>query len=205
MLMLWRQIVAKLFRRCVKSRGAGTSCIPPIGLSTHTASLNNFVKEQGCLCRVKTKTFKAGAALECRSPWVWFKSDYNDAQVYSDSAVGDWYWSTCVLTCFRDHKMGLFSLHLPTDGRKTKKKKKSILGGFTVCSRSLSHAMKLTARRRQLNQRSAISPAGGVVTCGGGIVGSPPLSASRLGNMVQSETFGFRINAFKFSSISSDH
>lgn len=161
MLMLWRQIVAKLFRRCVKSRGAGTSCIPPIGLSTHTASLNNFVKEQGCLCRVKTKTFKAGAALECRSPWVWFKSDYNDAQVYSDSAVGDWYWSTCVLTCFRDHKMGLFSLHLPTDGRKTNKeeKKKHFGGVHSVFTQPV-------ARYEAHSQTQAAQSALGHFTCG---------------------------------------
>lgn len=68
--------------------------------------------------------------------------------------MGDWYWSTSGGHTFKLTSWACF-LYSPKN-----KKKKHILV-LTLCSRSLSHTMKLTARHRQLIQREAISPAGG--------------------------------------------
>lgn len=69
--------------------------------------------------------------------------------------MGDWYWSTSGGHTFKRTSWACF-LYSPKN-----KNKKHILV-LTLCSRSLSHTMKLTARHRQLIQREAISPAGGV-------------------------------------------
>lgn len=156
--MLRKQIIAKLFRLCLKLTQRRrfelhSSNRPQRSVDVFCVSLN-FVKHKVGVTAWKLRLSKllqhlgAGRVLESDSSliiMIQFRLGYG--------------WLVLIdfrRTYVQTHKMGLFSL-LPQ-----KQTKKTHILVLTLCSRSLSHTMKLTARHRQLIQREAISPAGGV-------------------------------------------
>lgn len=177
--MLRKQIIAKLFRLCLKLTQRRrfelhSSNRPQRSVDVFCVSLN-FVKHKIGVTAWKLRLSKllqhlsAGRVLESDSSliiMIQFRLGYG--------------WLVLIdfrRTYVQTHKLGLFSLLLQ---KQTKKKHILVL---TLCSRSLSHTMKLTARHRQLIQREAISPAGGAWR---GIGGSPCWIATRLCNTLWS-------------------
>lgn len=158
--MLQKQIIAKLFRLCLKLTQRcrfelDSSNRRQCSANVFCVSLN-FVKHKvgftAWKLRLSKLHFSAGRVLESDSSLIIMMYDSIQTRLW---VIG----TDRLLADIRSNsQVGLVFFTPPKTNKQTKK---HILV-LTLCSRSLSHTMKLTARHRQLIQREAISPAGGV-------------------------------------------